>query len=155
MQPARTLRIVDDPTPDELAAALALRTRVFVDEQGVPPEIEADGRDGEALHVVIFDDPGGAAVATGRMLLRGEIAKMQRIAVEPDRRREGLGRLVMRRLEGRAAARGAAVARLSSQESAIAFYERLGYVARGEPFMEAGIRHRDMDLPLAADSPLP
>ncbi len=147
MQPARALRVVDEPTEAELAAAFALRVRVFVDEQGVAAEIESDGRDGDALHVVVFDALG-AAVATGRMMLRGDKAKMQRIAVDTAQRGRGLGRVVMRRLEARAAAAGARVSTLSSQESAVPFYLRLGYVLRGEPFVEAGIWHRDMDLPL-------
>lgn len=144
-------RIVAAPTGADLAAALALRVEVFVDEQGVPADLERDGLDPACEHVVVFDPGDGAAVAAGRMRLSADgIAKMQRIAVRADRRGLGLGRLVMRHLEARAAAQGAAVSRLASQASAVGFYERVGYRAWGEPFVEAGIDHRWMDLALEA-----
>ena len=44
--------------PREIADAIALRSAVFVDEQGVPLEEDVDGRDDEALHLVAVDDAG-------------------------------------------------------------------------------------------------
>lgn len=145
-----TLRLVSDPSPDELQAAFDLRFRVFVDEQKVPREIELDELDPVATHVVLLDDAVGRAVATGRLVLveDGVVAKMQRIAVDRDRRRDGLGRRVMERLEDLARARGARIARLASQVSAIPFYERCGYFAWGGLFLDAGIHHRWMDKQL-------
>ena len=43
-------------TDDEVVAALALRSRVFCDEQGVSFEADQDGRDPEATHIVAVDD---------------------------------------------------------------------------------------------------
>ena len=140
------MRLVEEPGPKELEAAFALRYEVFVIGQDVPVELERDGKDDDALHVVLFD--GERAVATGRTIVSGETAKMQRIAVVADRRGEGLGRVVMDALERRAKAAGAAVSRLASQVSAVGFYERLGYRAVGDVFLEAGIEHRWMDKPL-------
>jgi predicted GNAT family N-acyltransferase len=37
---------------------------------------------------------------------------------------------------------------LAAQMHAIGFYERLGYVARGDVFLDAGIEHRWMDIRL-------
>jgi predicted GNAT family N-acyltransferase len=37
---------------------------------------------------------------------------------------------------------------LAAQLQAIGFYERLGYVARGDVFLDAGIEHRWMDADL-------
>ncbi len=48
---------------------VALRTRVFVEEQGVPPEVEQDDADAAALHAVARDATG-RVVATGRLLER-------------------------------------------------------------------------------------
>lgn len=129
--------------PAEQEAAFALRHRVFVDEQAVPVDLERDGLDGEAMHAVVLA-PDGTALATGRILVRGEVAKYQRIAVARDLRGHGLGRLVMDALDGLARASGCRTARLSSQVDAIGFYERLGFEARGETYLEAGILHRDM-----------
>ncbi len=146
-----TLRVVLSPTPDDLRRAFALRTRVFVGEQGVPPEIEQDGREGECRHVVVYDESNAAAaavVATGRLLPGQGYAKVQRVAVAIERRGTGLGRVVMDGLEAVAREAGFHLIRLSSQESAIGFYERLGYVAFGERFLEASIVHRDMEKTL-------
>ena len=41
--------------PAELQAALALRERVFCDEQGVTLEADQDGLDPEALQLVAYD----------------------------------------------------------------------------------------------------
>ncbi|MBL7490282.1 GNAT family N-acetyltransferase [Frankia sp. AgB1.9] len=49
------------------AAARALRTAVFVEEQGVPAELEHDAADLAADHAVIWDEAGGA-LATARLL---------------------------------------------------------------------------------------
>ena len=49
----------------ELAAALELRRRVFCEEQGVPEELERDGDDGTAIHLVSVDT-SGAVLATCR-----------------------------------------------------------------------------------------
>lgn len=136
-------RLELEPGPEVLSAAAALRHRVFVLEQGVDPLIERDGRDAEALHVAVHG-PADQVVATGRLMIQGEIAKVQRVAVSPELRRGGAGRLVMDGLESLAATRGITTVRLSSQQSAVPFYERLGYVCEGEPYLEAGIVHRLM-----------
>ena len=43
-------------TDEEVNAALALRSRVFCEEQGVSFEADQDGRDPEATHIVAIDD---------------------------------------------------------------------------------------------------
>ena len=62
--------VVAGPEDQEIAA---LRTRVFVDEQGVPPEVEQDDADSWAVHV-LSRDGGGRVVATGRLLVWGTSA---------------------------------------------------------------------------------
>lgn len=115
---------------------------VFVQEQQVPPELERDELDAVADHVVLLE--GGAAIATGRLVVSGDTGKLGRIAVVAERRGQGLGRIVMQHLEDRGAERGLAQLKLASQIDAVPFYERLGYEAYGEPFWEAGILHRWM-----------
>ena len=131
------------PSASTLTAAAVLRHQVFVVEQGVAATIERDGRDGEALHVAVHAQSGDI-VGTGRLMVGAGFVKVQRVAVASERRGEGLGRLVMRGLESIAIARGAGEVRLSSQEDAVPFYERLGYVGQGAPFLEAGIVHLAM-----------
>ena len=84
------------------------------------PTIERDGRDADALHVAVRDGALGDVIATGRILVQGDVAKVQRVAVALERRGTGAGRLVMDGLESRAADQGARQIALSSQREAIA-----------------------------------
>ena len=146
-------------TPEEMQDALAIRRRVFVEEQHVPEEIEIDAYDAPpalgatALHVVVRVE--GEAVATGRLLLESDdgVPHIGRVAVLAEQRGRGHGRTVMLALHDVARKRGIEAVRLAAQLHAIGFYEKLGYVARGPVFLDAGIEHRWMDVAVARPSP--
>jgi predicted GNAT family N-acyltransferase len=137
------------------AAAVQLRMDVFVDEQGVPAEIEIDGRDDDAEHVVVFDpladeNGDGSALATARLLTVQGVGIVGRVAVRKDQRRTGLGAMVMLAIEDRAAELGLPVLELHAQLAAQGFYARLGYEAFGDSYLEAGIPHVSMRKTLLA-----
>ena len=134
-------------TPNEVDAAMALRRRVFCDEQGVALEAEQDGRDGEALHLVAL--AGGHVVGTCRLLIEGSTSRLGRMAVEPDWRGSGVGRVLLAEADRAVAAAGAPQIRLHAQSSARGVYERAGYSVRGRPFMEEGIEHVAMEKRVA------
>jgi predicted GNAT family N-acyltransferase len=126
---------------------MALRQRVFVLEQHVPLELEVDGEDDHCVHFLAVS--AGVDVGTARLkALSALVAKAQRVAVDAGHRKHGVGRALMLALESAARARGHTSVVLSSQVSAIGFYERLGYVAHGDVYDDAGIPHRDMTKPL-------
>lgn len=140
-----------------LSEALAVRFRVFVDEQRVPADEELDeydaGPDGarghEALHLLARSEslPVGAA----RLLLdapAGGAVHLGRVAVLTEWRQRGVGNSLMERLHAEARARGYITVEISAQTHAVPFYERLGYVATGPVYLEAGIEHRTMHLAL-------
>lgn len=129
------------PTRDdaEIAAALALREEVFCGEQGVSLAEERDGRDDEALHLVVVDD--GVVVATCRLLVEGTTVKLGRMAVSRTRRGLGLARALITEAETRARALGAERMVLAAQLNAQALYDRAGYDAYGDVFLDAGIEH--------------
>jgi predicted GNAT family N-acyltransferase len=129
------------PTRDdaEIAAALALREEVFCGEQGVSLAEERDGRDEEALHIVVVDD--GVVVATCRLLVEGTTVKLGRMAVSRTRRGLGLARALITEAETRARALGAERMVLAAQLNAQALYDRAGYDAYGDVFLDAGIEH--------------
>jgi predicted GNAT family N-acyltransferase len=140
-------------TAADMAAALAVRTRVFVEEQHVPIEEEVDGFDhvGAAGVVHVLGRLDGVPIATARLLLEthdGGYPHIGRVAVLAEHRGSGYGREVMAALHREARERGFAGVTLAAQMHAIGFYEGLGYVARGPVFLDAGIEHRDMDLRL-------
>jgi predicted GNAT family N-acyltransferase len=128
----------------DMPEVAALRTRVFVDEQGVPAEIERDAADDTAVHVLSRDD-GGRVVATGRLLLGGDgTASIGRMAADPAVRGRGHGSAVLTELHRQAAQRGVREIELHAQLTARAFYERAGYTAVGDVYEEAGIAHITM-----------
>lgn len=132
---------------DDLETCLKLRFEVFVDEQGVPPEIERDAYDDVALHLLAMD--GDRPLGTARILPNGEIGKIGRVCVIKAARGTGLGAALIRAAldEMRADGRFSKAA-LGSQLHAIAFYEKLGFAAYGEVFDDAGIPHRMMERTL-------
>jgi predicted GNAT family N-acyltransferase len=130
----------------EVRAAIELRHDVFVVEQRVPLEDEVDEHDETALHLVAIDD--GRIVATCRLVEEGDIAKLGRMAVAAPARRRGIASALLVEAEARARARGAHRIALAAQTGALALYERAGYRAYGERFLDAGIEHLMMEKPL-------
>ena len=131
----------------DLAACHALRRTVFVEEQSVPEAEEMDDLDGQAIHLLACD--GDRPVGTARVLIRGDIGKIGRVCVLPDQRGTGLGAALIRAALDLLRRQGVAQARLGSQTHALGFYEKLGFVAEGPIYDDAGIPHRDMSLNLA------
>ena len=117
----------------------AIRHEVFVDEQNVPKELEIDGLDGEAKHVLAFVD--GVPIGTGRILDDGHIG---RVAVLKDYRGFGIGKLIMKELIKWAQDITLKKVWLSSQWHAHSFYLDLGFVCVGDIYKEAGIDHIKM-----------
>jgi predicted GNAT family N-acyltransferase len=119
--------------------AAPIRFTVFVEEQGVPPEIELDDMDAKSIHAVVFDNH--VAVATGRLLPDGHIGRM---AVLKEWRGRGIGGLIVNTLVEQARSRGDREVVLSAQVHAVGFYRAHGFVEQGAEYLDAGIPHRDM-----------
>ena len=132
---------------DELRAALELRERVFIHEQGVSPAADRDGRDHEAMHIVAVD--AGRVVGTCRLLFRGRVARLGRLVVEPERRGEGIAAAILAEADNAALAQDADAISLHAQTYARDLYLEAGYEERGPAFMEEGIEHVAMEKRLA------
>jgi len=130
-------------TDDEVTDALALRSRVFCDEQGVSFEADQDGRDPEATHIVAVDD--GAVIGTCRLLFRGQVARLGRLAVEPERRGDGIAAAILREADRIASGAGVDAIALHAQTYAQNLYENAGYREYGPTFVEEGIEHVAME----------
>jgi predicted GNAT family N-acyltransferase len=131
----------------EIGEALDLRSRVFCGEQGVGLEADQDGLDPEALHLVAID--GGRLVGTCRLLFGDGVARLGRMAVEPDARGRGIGAALLDEAERESHAVGVARIRLHAQIAARSLYERGGFEQVGEVFLEEGIPHLSMEKALA------
>lgn len=115
----------------------AIRKTVFVDEQGVPEDLEWDGLDEQAYHVMAFA-PDGQPIGTGRLLQDGHIG---RVAVLKEWRGKGVGRALLDMLLVISNKMGYEEVKLHAQTRVLDFYLRKGFVAQGQEFMEAGIPH--------------
>jgi len=120
--------------------ALPLREAVFVQEQGVPADMERDEFDPVSVHAVA-EDAAGAVVGTGRLLPDGHIGRM---AVRADCRGQGVGAAVLVALMSEALRRGHAKVVLNAQVQAAGFYKRFGFEPEGDEFDEAGLPHQAM-----------
>lgn len=127
-------------TPQERALCRELRRVVFIEEQGVPEEIEQDRDDATALHFLGLE--GELPLAVARVVDKGHgVAKIGRVAVLAARRGEGLGATLMEFVLTSLAERGFSEALLHAQEPVVGFYEKLGFATEGERFFEAEIPH--------------
>ena len=131
------MEVREASTESELAAALELRWRVFGEEQGVSFEADQDGRDAEVV------------IGTCRLLFRGAVARLGRLAVERERRGESVAADILAEADRIAREAGSESIALHAQTYAQALYERAGYEVYGPTFVEEGIEHVAMEKRLA------
>lgn len=129
----------------------AIRQQVFIEEQGVPAEIEQDARDAHCRHV-LARAKDGTPIGTGRIDPEGKIGRM---AVLPDWRDRGVGAALLQALLDLARSLGHHRAWLDAQASAVRFYTRHGFSPVGERFTVAGIEHQRMERELPPAEPVP
>jgi predicted GNAT family N-acyltransferase len=121
---------------------------VFSGEQGVSIAADRDGRDGESTHLVAVQD--GRVIGTCRLLFRANVARLGRLAVEPDRRGEGIAGALLSLADRVALDAGADSISLHAQTYARRLYLDAGYEERGPEFVEEGIEHVAMGKQLDA-----
>ena len=147
------VRIVELRTLAEREQAFAIRRAVFVQEQGVAEALEFDERDAQARHLLALRDGEPVGTLRVRWLDRGHTAKIERVAVLPVARGAKVGQALVEAALAAAKAGGAKVALLHAQTTVQGFYVRLGFVAFGPEFVEDGILHVAMRLPLRDHAP--
>lgn len=132
---------------NDLETCLQLRRIVFINEQNVPEDEEVDEYDQTAIHLLAFD--GGTPVGTARIVVQGEVGKIGRVCVLKTHRGTGLGAdLINAALDHLRGLSDLTTARLGAQTYALGFYQRLGFTAFGDEYIDAGIAHFDMERPL-------
>jgi predicted GNAT family N-acyltransferase len=112
-----SVRVVEAVSEAERELGRSLRYEVFVVEQAVPPEVEVDGLDDECRHFLAQVRQTGADASSVGATLIGYILTQAPAGV---------------------------LVYVHAQESALGFWQRMGFVAEGPAFVEGGIPHRVM-----------
>lgn len=129
----------------DIQIALDIRKKVFVDEQGCDITREHDELDSEAVHLIVRE--GDTPLSTGRVYydINKKAFKIGRVCVLPEYRNKGIGDLTVKLLIYKALEYGSEV-HISAQSRLKGFYERYGFKAWGEEYMEENIPHIYMTL---------
>lgn len=136
--------------PDILEEIFYLRTRVFVEEQGVSPDEEFDDYEATSTHWAASLEDQVIACARHRQTEKGY--KIERMAVEQEFRGQGVGRQLLlqiletllpeiAKLQESAGDGHTLDIYLHAQVQAMPFYLGLGFAQVGELFYEANIPH--------------
>lgn len=140
-----TVEIADWTNDADREACRAVREQVFIVEQHVPTEEEWDALDERSRHV-LARDANGNPIATGRLTPEAAIGRM---AVLKDWRGKQVGAALVRTLLEQAQAMGYPALECHSQTYAVPFYEKFGFQAYGDEYMECAIPHRNMRIEFA------
>lgn len=123
-------------------AAFQLRREVFISEQNVPPDEEFDSDDLTAHHLVAIRD--GEVCGTLRVIYAQDYVKIGRVAVGQSWRGHGVASaLMIRAMEDHAHARQNRF-HLAAQKDKLPLYERFGFKAYGDEFLDVDIPHLNM-----------
>ena len=120
----------------------SIRHRVFVEEQGISCREEIDGFDASCRHLMAIADSTGC-IGCARIMTTGQIGRM---AVEKAFRGRGIGASLLKRAIEEARLLLPNDIFLHAQSHTEAFYNRFGFIKKGEAFEEAGISHILMTL---------
>lgn len=137
------LRIEHGNETPLIGRARSVRETVFIGEQQIDPALEYDDLDPVSIHVVGMID--GEPVTTARLRPIGDgIGKVERVATIQSARGQGYAKQIMLEVESIARVSELNELKLGAQLTALPFYERLGYEAYGDEFLDADIPHRMM-----------
>jgi len=128
-----------------------LRQEVFILEQGVSAAEEWDGFDETAIHFLLLDNHQ-QALGCARLLLEHDdtqqaLFHIGRVAIRKAYRQQGWGQVLMRGVVAHCQQLNPqANIYLHAQLERLHFYQQLGFVTKGEKFIDAGIAHICMYL---------
>jgi predicted GNAT family N-acyltransferase len=122
------------------SALQSLRRRIFIQELDIPENLEWDGRDSSAIHL-LAENPEGEAIGSARLLQQGQAS---RICVLPEWRGKGVGTLLTQALLEVANDHHMPHVFLYAHQDAISFYQGQGFVNEGGTQFMAGVPHQLM-----------
>ncbi|OCL28456.1 hypothetical protein U472_00795 [Orenia metallireducens] len=129
---------------EDLKRVFKLRREVFIEEQGVPAELELDEDDNRAIHFIVYTPE--AIIGTCRLLVKDNFAKVQRMAIKKGYRKKGIGSRLLSEVIDFAKEEGLKELLLHAQTHAVDFYKNNGFNIISEDIIEeAGLAHLKMN----------
>jgi N-acetylglutamate synthase-like GNAT family acetyltransferase len=122
-----------------------LRNSILLAPLGIAPG-SFEAYDNVCCHIVAVEETASEKVV-GCVLLKPEeegVGRLMQMAVSTNQQRKGIGLDLVKFLCTQAKKLGYSEVICRSRDYAMGFYEKLGFVAYGEPFDEAGISHTNM-----------
>ena len=129
---------------NDFAQCIMIRTRVFVVEQNISADLETDEFENTSTHYLVSHE--GKAIATARWrIVDDQTAKIERVAVLKEVRKNGIGRQLMRYILNEIHVHSNIhIIKVGSQNPVIPFYQKLGFQVIGEEYLDADIPHHMM-----------
>ena len=144
-----TCKKFEELTTRELYAILRLRSEVFVVEQNCV-FLDMDNKDLDCYH--LMGREGEELLGYSRVIRAGisyEESSIGRIVSSPAARGRGIGReLLVRSIDTLYTLFGKQAIRIGAQYYLKTFYESFGFVQKGDIYLEDGIEHIEMLLPI-------
>ncbi len=128
---------------DEYHSELALRDRILRKPLGLSLYDEKLDQEQQDVHLGAFQNGALLGVLILTKLEHGDF-KMRQVAVDEHFHGHGIGKRLVLHAEEYARKKGASRIVLHSRNTAIVFYEKLGYQTVGEEFTEVTILHKKM-----------
>ena len=144
-----TCKKFNELTPEELYMILRLRSEVFVVEQNCV-FLDMDNKDFYCEHLMAWEENKllgySRIVPAGISYVESSIG---RIVSSPAARGQGIGReLLIQSIDTLYALHGKRDIRIGAQYYLKDFYSSFGFVQKGEIYLEDGIEHIEMLLPI-------
>ena len=127
-------------TNDEKNLALNIRREVFIKGLNIPEDLEIDSNEESSKYILAKVD--GKSVGTARWRKTDEGMKLERFAVLNDYRSIGIGTMMTKFILNQL--KNSKLIYLNAQQSAISFYEKMGFKPIGPRFKEVNIEHQKM-----------
>ena len=130
----------DSPLYEE---SLVLRNRILIEAVGRHEDCRDFDFPEKDIYLSAFDGEKliGSAIITP---LDDNTVQMRQMAVHEDYQGKGIGRLIVHEFEGLVLEQGYSTVILHARESALPFYEKLGYKLCSDRFYEIEIAHYEM-----------
>ena len=134
---------VDFATP-EYDETVRLRYKILRAPLNLDFSAEELAKEYMDIHLAAYDD---AWILRGCLVLTPKsekVIKMRQVVVDFDKQKQGIGQAMVKKSEVVAQNRGFESMELNARDTAVPFYEKLGYHTEGAMFEEVSIAHFKM-----------